>query len=75
MLIFDHYYLVMGVPEKYSSLFDFSFLRIPLTEECKLLPATGIYAVSVISGEVNSKGMAVVCVTQEGTAGSDSSYF
>lgn len=61
----DHYYIVMGVPEKCSSYFDFSFLRIPLTEECKLLPATGIYAVSVISGEVSSKGMAVVCAFPE----------
>ena len=61
----DHYYMVMGVPEKFTSLFDLSFLKIPLTEECKLLPATGIYAVSVISGETSSKGMAVVCASQE----------
>lgn len=56
----DHYYMVMGIPEKDSSCLDFSFVRIPLTEECKLLPATGIYAVSVISGQVNSKGMALI---------------
>ena len=56
----DHYYMVMGTPEKNPSFFDYSFVRIPLTEECKLLPATGIYAVSVISGQVNSKGMAII---------------
>jgi len=56
----DHYYMVMGIPEQDSLYYDLSFLRIPLTEECKLLPATGIYAVSVISGQVNSKGMAVI---------------
>jgi riboflavin kinase/FMN adenylyltransferase len=56
----DHYYLVMGIPEKYPSFFDYSLVKIPLTEECKLLPATGIYAVSVISGQVNSKGMAII---------------
>jgi hypothetical protein len=52
--------MVMGTPEKNPSFFDYSFVRIPLTEECKLLPATGIYAVSVISGQVNSKGMAII---------------
>lgn len=56
----DHYYMVMGTPEKNPFFFNYSFVRIPLTEECKLLPATGIYAVSVISGEVNSKGMAII---------------
>lgn len=61
----DHYYMVMGIPEKYSSFHDHSFLRIPLTEECKLLPATGIYAVSIISGEACSKGMAVIIPAPE----------
>jgi riboflavin kinase / FMN adenylyltransferase len=57
----DHYYMIMGSPVKRPPLFDFPFLSIPLAEECKLLPATGIYAVSIVSGEVRSKGMAVIC--------------
>jgi len=61
----DHYYMVMGIPEKYNSFFDLPFLRIPPAEECKLLPATGIYAVSVSSGGLSSKGMAVISSSQE----------
>ncbi len=58
----DHYYLVLGNPEK----FEFSgstemppLVRIPVFEECKLLPAAGLYAVTVISHQLNSKGMAI----------------
>lgn len=61
----DHYYMIMGIPEKYEPLFDLPFLRIPPVEECKLLPATGIYAVSVNSGGLSSKGMAVILMSQE----------
>jgi len=61
----DHYYMIMGIPERYDSLFDLPFLRIPPVEECKLLPATGIYAVSVTSGGLNSKGMAIIFSSQE----------
>jgi riboflavin kinase/FMN adenylyltransferase len=61
----DHYYMIMGVPENQSICSSFSFLKMPITEECKLLPATGIYAVSVISGKVDSKGMAVICQSPE----------
>ena len=61
----DHYYMIMGIPGIYSTIFDLSFMRIPLTEECKLLPATGIYAVSVISGGFSSKGMAVISLSPE----------
>jgi riboflavin kinase / FMN adenylyltransferase len=57
----DHYYMIMGVPGDPVSNLGFSFTHIPITEECKLLPARGIYAVSVICGENNSKGMAVIC--------------
>jgi riboflavin kinase/FMN adenylyltransferase len=59
----DHYYMVMGHPEKrISGGFPGlpSFLRIPVTEECKILPATGIYAVSVVTGNLNSKGMTLI---------------
>jgi riboflavin kinase/FMN adenylyltransferase len=64
----DHYYLIMGIPEScsFTSSSDLlSFLKFPLTEECKLLPATGIYAVSVISDNLNSKGMAVISQKQQ----------
>jgi hypothetical protein len=33
---------------------------IPITEQCKILPSPGIYAVSVESGLLNSKGMAII---------------
>ena len=59
----DHYYIIMGKPEKYSREEPFElppFVKIELTEECKLLPSFGIYAVSVESGPVYSKGMAII---------------
>ena len=46
----DHYYIVMGKPVNYdyeNPLFPMSLVKIPMTEECKLLPAGGIYAVSL----------------------------
>lgn len=59
----DHYYIVMGKPED-SGLSNnselASFLKVPLTEECKILPTPGIYAVSVESGSVYSKGMVII---------------
>jgi riboflavin kinase/FMN adenylyltransferase len=59
----DHYYLIMGTAGKYIS--DGSenlshFVRISMTEECKLLPSSGIYAVSVEAGSSYSKGMAII---------------
>lgn len=59
----DHYYLIISTPENcsFTDTSDLpSFLKLPLAEECKLLPATGIYAISVISDNLNSKGMAVI---------------
>ena len=64
----DHYYIIKGQPEYYiiedtpglPSLFN-----IPLTEECKILPSPGIYAVSVESGPLNSKGMVIIYRKQE----------
>lgn len=56
----DHYYMVMGKPQFHDTFSDMLFMKVPLTEECKLLPATGIYAVSVITGESNSKGMVII---------------
>lgn len=59
----DHYYLVIGTPED-SGLLNRSeippFLKVPLTEECKILPSAGIYAVSVECGSLYSKGMVII---------------
>jgi riboflavin kinase/FMN adenylyltransferase len=59
----DHYYIIKGKPENYrieNSLDLPSLLNVPLTEECKILPSSGIYAVSIESGLVNSKGMVII---------------
>jgi riboflavin kinase/FMN adenylyltransferase len=59
----DHYYIIIGNTEKYvvEELSGLpSFVKIPLTEECKLLPSQGIYAVSVESGTLYSKGMTII---------------
>ncbi len=59
----DHYYIIIGKPESY--IFEMNselppLVRISLTEECKLLPSPGIYAVSVENGIVHSKGMVII---------------
>jgi riboflavin kinase/FMN adenylyltransferase len=59
----DHYYMIMGIAGKYINdecepLSD--FVRISMTEECKLLPASGIYAVSAEAGSSYSKGMVII---------------
>lgn len=59
----DHYYIIMGKPQEYDIhlLSDLPpLVKIPLTEECKLLPQPGIYAVSVESGPLHSKGMVII---------------
>jgi riboflavin kinase/FMN adenylyltransferase len=59
----DHYYIIIGKPENYfcEEPLDLPpLVKIPLTEDCKLLPSPGIYAVSVESGVVHSKGMAII---------------
>jgi riboflavin kinase/FMN adenylyltransferase len=59
----DHYYLVMGIPVRSdpppagSAL---PFYRIPVTDENKLLPSDGIYAVSSVTGSFSDKGMVVI---------------
>jgi len=65
----DHYYIVMGMPEKYSyrnNFYEINLAKIPLSEDCKLLPAPGIYAVSCISESDGSKGMAIINETSGG---------
>jgi riboflavin kinase/FMN adenylyltransferase len=59
----DHYYIIKGKPEKYQipGIPNLPpLLKIPLTEECKILPSPGIYAVSVDLGLFNSKGMIII---------------
>lgn len=59
----DHYYIVMGTPVVYdyaNASLPLSLYKIPLTEENKLLPAKGIYAVSFESNGGVSKGMVII---------------
>jgi riboflavin kinase/FMN adenylyltransferase len=59
----DHYYIIMGKPVAFqvdSAVNLPSLVSIELTEECKLLPSQGIYAVSVESGSKVTKGMAII---------------
>jgi len=59
----DHYYIVMGKPES-SAFMNVTelpaLLRVPVTEECKILPSPGIYAISLESGSFYSKGMVII---------------
>ncbi len=65
----DHYYIIMGKP-RYSgyenSFYPIKMYDIPITEESKLLPAPGIYAVSAESGPVQARCMAVISNNHEG---------
>jgi len=58
----DHYYIIKGRPEIYpiENINLPVLVKIPLTEECKILPAPGIYAVSVESGSLVYKGMTII---------------
>ncbi len=59
----DHYYIVMGIPveSSYSNPeFPAGFLKIPVTEESKLLPSAGIYAVSIEIRQRVLRGMAII---------------
>jgi riboflavin kinase / FMN adenylyltransferase len=64
----DHYYIIKGAPvvwenEKVKNIP--ALFKIPLTEECKILPAPGIYAVTIDSGLLRSKGMALIHKTED----------
>jgi FAD synthase len=53
----------MGTPEDSGHVISSELpqlLKVPITEECKILPSPGIYAVSVESKSLYSKGMAVI---------------
>jgi riboflavin kinase/FMN adenylyltransferase len=59
----DHYYTMMGETEEFAGsidLFSMPLLKIPVPDETKLLPAPGIYAVSVSREGHLSKGMVII---------------
>lgn len=58
----DHYYIIKGEAENYQVSDESlpSFVKIRLIEECKILPSSGIYAVSVESDKNFSKGMVII---------------
>jgi riboflavin kinase / FMN adenylyltransferase len=59
----DHYYIIIGKPKKFLNInpsVQIPLFEVPLTEECKLLPSPGIYAVSVEAGVLRSKGMVII---------------
>ena len=59
----DHYYMIIGKPENYNiqetrGMPD--LMKIPVTEESKILPSPGIYAVTAVADTATSKAMALV---------------
>jgi riboflavin kinase/FMN adenylyltransferase len=59
----DHYYFIIGKPEKYYPVMQSDapvLFKIPLAEKCKLLPSEGIYAVTVENRSFSSKGMVII---------------
>lgn len=58
----DHHYLIMGIPSDHTPVItdNINFARIPVTEECKLLPSPGLYAVSLVTEDTVSKGMVYI---------------
>ena len=59
----DHYYFIMGKAIRtsgYNALDLPAVLKIEITEECKLLPSEGIYAVSAESQSESTKAMAII---------------
>jgi riboflavin kinase / FMN adenylyltransferase len=59
----DHYYLIMGEPVRADPApagSDLRFFKVPVTDENKLLPSDGIYAVSSETGSLHEKGMVVI---------------
>lgn len=68
----DHYYLVMGVvttdsPPRIAD--NIHFVRMPVTEESKLLPSPGLYAVSLVAKNAASKAM--VFITRDNSSGQE----
>jgi riboflavin kinase / FMN adenylyltransferase len=64
----DHYYIIIGKTGEYfnnKSVDLPALLKVKITEECKLLPAPGIYAVSAESDSIISKAMAIITRNHE----------
>ncbi len=67
----DHYYIIIGTPVEYeynNPLLRTTILKMPLTEDSKLLPAPGIYAVSYVSGTGTARGMAIITRPDNGVS-------
>ena len=67
----DHFYIIKGKPEAYlvdGSINVPHLVKVPLTEECKILPSPGIYAVSVESVSGATKGMTIIHSVPHGTS-------
>jgi riboflavin kinase / FMN adenylyltransferase len=68
----DHYYIITGIPALHEADFipeTMPFYRIPVTEENKLLPPQGIYAVSTGNNTVTSRGMVLIYSDTTGEMG------
>ena len=64
----DHYYSIKAETEHFltgEAVKSIPMFRMVITEECKLIPSCGIYAVSVDSCSGYSKGMAVITCENE----------
>jgi riboflavin kinase / FMN adenylyltransferase len=65
----DHYYIVMGIPV-HAGPFEtgdlYPFYRMTISDESKLLPSDGIYAVSAMTGNSNLKAMVVISSVNSG---------
>jgi riboflavin kinase/FMN adenylyltransferase len=56
----DHYYRITGPAEHFSTIAGFPELhQVGISEESKLIPVPGIYAISIGSVNGQSKGMAI----------------
>jgi riboflavin kinase / FMN adenylyltransferase len=59
----DHYYIITGIPALHYADFlpdTIPFYKIPVTEETKLIPAQGIYAISMGNISADSRGMVLI---------------
>jgi riboflavin kinase/FMN adenylyltransferase len=68
----DHYYLIMGSAEfssDVSGITGLRFFNVPVTDENKLLPSDGIYAVSAESATWVRKGMVVIITFDDARRG------
>ena len=66
----DHYYIIMGKTEEFIPVKATELLmlvKVKIAEECKLLPAPGIYAVSAVSGLIHTKGMTIINSRPDGS--------